>query len=120
MGKTRDEEMVRAASVVIADGSQFGRRLTRTMLVGLGVRSITEVADGPSALEAVSSSRPDVLITDWDGEVCSRERVVANRISIQSAVRRYARSRPRAAIGIFIRVDGKRPLTDRSDAVLTG
>src|SRR6185437_2132576 len=27
-------------------------------------------------------------------EVCSRERVVANRISIRSAVRRYARSRP--------------------------
>jgi two-component system chemotaxis response regulator CheY len=71
MGKTRDEEMVRAASVVIADGSQFGRRLTRTMLVSLGVRSITEVADGPSALEAVSSSRPDVLITDWDLPILS-------------------------------------------------
>jgi CheY-like chemotaxis protein len=66
MRKSRDEEMLRAASVLIADGSQFGRRLTRTMLVSLGVRSITEVADGPSALEAVSSSRPDVLITDWD------------------------------------------------------
>ena len=64
MRNIRDEEMVRAASVLVADGTQFGRRLTRTMLVSLGVRSITEVADGPSALEAVSSSRPDVLILD--------------------------------------------------------
>lgn len=71
MRNIHDEEMVRAASVLIADGSQFGRRLARTMLVSLGVRSITEVADGPSALEAVSTSRPDVLIIDWDLPVLS-------------------------------------------------
>jgi two-component system chemotaxis response regulator CheY len=71
MRKTRDEEMVRAASVLIADGSQFGRRLTRTMLVSLGVRSITEVPDGSSALEAVSSNRPDALIIDWDLPILS-------------------------------------------------
>jgi CheY-like chemotaxis protein len=76
MRKTRDEEMVRVASVLIADGSQFGRRLTRTMLVSLGVRSITEVADGPSALEAVSSSRPDALIIDWDLPILSGIEVV--------------------------------------------
>jgi two-component system, chemotaxis family, chemotaxis protein CheY len=68
---SHNEETVRAASVLIADASQFGRRLTRTMLVSLGVRSITEVADGPSALEAASSSRPDVLITDWDLPILS-------------------------------------------------
>ena len=71
MRNARDEEMVRAASVLIADRSQFGRRLTRNMLVSLGVRSVIEVADGPAALEAVSANKPDVLIVDWDLPVLS-------------------------------------------------
>ena len=59
-----DEEMIRAASVLIADRSQFARRLTRNMLVTLGVRSVIDAADGAAALEAISSNKPDVLIID--------------------------------------------------------
>jgi two-component system chemotaxis response regulator CheY len=66
MRNSREEELIRATSVVIADGSQFCRRLTRNMLVSLGMRSITEVGDGLSALEAISSSRPNVLIIEWE------------------------------------------------------
>jgi CheY-like chemotaxis protein len=71
MRNVHDKELIRAANVLIADGSQFGRRLTRNMLVSIGVRSVTDVADGGSALEAVSSNRPDVLIMDWDLPVLS-------------------------------------------------
>ena len=66
MRNSREEELIRASSAVIADRSQFARRLTRNMLIGLGMRSITEVGDGSSALEAISSSKPDVLIIDWE------------------------------------------------------
>src|SRR6185503_1252702 len=76
--------MVRAASVLIADGSHFGRRLTRTMLVSLGVRAVIEVADGPSALEAVTANRPDVLITDWELPVLSGIDVIARIRSPES------------------------------------
>jgi two-component system chemotaxis response regulator CheY len=71
MQNARDEAIIRAASVVIADRSPCARRLTRNMLVGLGVRSVTEVSDGPSALEAVSSGRPDALVIDWELPVLS-------------------------------------------------
>jgi CheY-like chemotaxis protein len=71
MQNARDEAIIRAASVVIADRSPFARRLTRNMLVGLGVRSVIEVPDGPSALEAVCSGRPDVLIVDWELPILS-------------------------------------------------
>lgn len=71
MQNARDEAIIRAASVVVADRSPFARRLTRNMLVGLGVRSVTAVSDGPSALEAISSGRPDVLIIDWELPILS-------------------------------------------------
>ena len=71
MQNARDEERVRAASVLIADRSQFARRITRNMLVGMGVRTVIDAADGPSALEAISSNKPDVLIIDWELPVMS-------------------------------------------------
>jgi two-component system chemotaxis response regulator CheY len=66
MRNSRDEKMISAASVLIADGSQFARRVPRGMLINLGIRSVAEVADGLTALEVVSSNKPDVLILDWD------------------------------------------------------
>lgn len=66
MRNSREDELIRASSVVIADRSQFARRLTRNMLIGLGMRSIIEVGDGLSALEAITSSNPTLLITDWE------------------------------------------------------
>jgi hypothetical protein len=47
MQNAQDVAIIRAARVVIADGSPFARRLTRNMLVGLGVRSVMDVSDGP-------------------------------------------------------------------------
>ena len=66
MRNSRDEKAVRTASVVIADGSQFARRVTRGMLINLGMRSVAEIGDGLSALEVISSNKPDALILDWD------------------------------------------------------
>jgi two-component system, chemotaxis family, chemotaxis protein CheY len=66
MQNSSEQAAIRAASAMIADPSQFGRRLTRNMLVNLGMRSITEIGDGLAALDAISSGKPDVLIMEWD------------------------------------------------------
>ncbi|MEI8151600.1 MAG: response regulator [Hyphomicrobiales bacterium] len=52
--------------VLIADSNPYLRRLTRTMLMNLGVKSIYESTDGVGALDAIRNVNPDVMIIDWD------------------------------------------------------
>jgi two-component system chemotaxis response regulator CheY len=66
LADTRADELLRNASVLIADRSQSVRRLTRSMLINLGIRSIAEAEDGLSTLEAITSGKPDALVIDWD------------------------------------------------------
>lgn len=66
MPSHRKEDVIRSSHVLIADRSQFARRLTRSMLINLGIRSIAESEDGKSTLDAIIASRPDVLLIDWD------------------------------------------------------
>jgi len=66
LADSRADDLVRNASVLIADRSQAARRVTRSMLINLGVRSIAEAEDGLSALESITSSNPDALLIDWD------------------------------------------------------
>ena len=42
------------------------RRLTRTMLMNLGAKSVMEAGDGLAALEAIRTGDPDVMFLDWD------------------------------------------------------
>ena len=60
------EQAIESLVILIADANAYTRRLTRTMLVNLGAKSIYEVADGVAALEAIRSVSPDVMIVDWD------------------------------------------------------
>jgi CheY-like chemotaxis protein len=52
--------------VLVAESNPYLRRLTRTMLTNLGVKSIYESTDGIAALEAIRNLNPDVMIMDWD------------------------------------------------------
>ena len=52
-------------TVLIADSNAYMRRLTRMMLTNLGVKAIYEATDGVSALDAIATSSPDVMILDW-------------------------------------------------------
>jgi len=66
MSDYRTDDILRNANVLIADRSQPARRLTRSMLINLGIRSIAEAEDGLSALQAITSGRPNALLMDWD------------------------------------------------------
>src|SRR5690242_9851466 len=66
MSAVQVEKLLEATTVLIADGNHYTRRLTRTMLASLGIRSVHEVADGAAAIEAIRNVHPDVMILDWD------------------------------------------------------
>jgi two-component system chemotaxis response regulator CheY len=60
------EKMIQGLNILIVDHNAYMRRMTRTMLVNLGAKSVVEVADGLAALEAIRSWDPDIMLLDWD------------------------------------------------------
>jgi len=62
--------------VLIADSNPYLRRLTRTMLMNLGLKSIYESTDGIAALDAIRNINPDVMIIDWDMPVLDGREVM--------------------------------------------
>jgi CheY-like chemotaxis protein len=60
------EKLLQGLSILIVDGNHYMRRLTRTMLMNLGTKSVIEAADGLAALEQIRICDPDVMLLDWD------------------------------------------------------
>lgn len=54
------------AKVLVVDDDHYMRKVVRTMLITIGVRSIDEAADGLVGLEVIRSIAPDVVILDWE------------------------------------------------------
>ncbi|HEY6832568.1 MAG TPA: response regulator [Pseudolabrys sp.] len=52
--------------VLVVDDEHYMRKVVRTMLIGIGVRTVYEAADGPAGLETIRSVAPDVVILDWE------------------------------------------------------
>jgi CheY-like chemotaxis protein len=67
MRKNSMEALLQGLDILIVDGNAYMRRLTRTMLMNLGARSVMEAADGLAGLEALRTGDPDVMLLDWDG-----------------------------------------------------
>ena len=66
MASKQIEKVIEGLVVLIADSNAYMRRLTRMMMVNLGVKSIYEAVDGIAALDAIRTVNPDVMILDWD------------------------------------------------------
>jgi CheY-like chemotaxis protein len=60
------EETIRSIKVLIVDDDHYMRKVVRTMLAAIGVREISDVADGMSGLQAICTIAPDVVILDWE------------------------------------------------------
>ncbi len=52
--------------VLVVDDEHYMRKVVRTMLVTLGVRTIYEAANGPAGIETIRSMAPHVVILDWE------------------------------------------------------
>jgi CheY-like chemotaxis protein len=63
------EQVLKDIGVLIVDCNPYMRRVTRTMLLTLGVRSVLEAADGIAALDLIRGNVPDVMVLDWDTPV---------------------------------------------------
>ena len=66
MPATAIDRAIENLAILIADGNAYTRRLTRSMLVNLGVKAIYEVGDGVATLEAIRHAKPDLMMLDWD------------------------------------------------------
>ena len=55
-----------SAKVLIVDDEHYMRKVVRTLLMSIGVRTIYEAADGPSGLEMIRTVTPDMVILDWE------------------------------------------------------
>jgi two-component system chemotaxis response regulator CheY len=55
-----------ATKVLVVDDEHYMRKVVRTLLMSVGVRTIYEAADGPAGLELIRTMVPDVVVLDWE------------------------------------------------------
>ena len=58
-------QQLQALKVLIVDDEATMRKVTRSLLQVIGVRTIYEASDGHSGLDAICRWAPDVVILDW-------------------------------------------------------
>ena len=52
--------------ILVVDDEAYMRKVVRTMLTSIGVRTVYEAADGPAGLDMIRSVQPDIVILDWE------------------------------------------------------
>src|SRR5580704_10358467 len=58
-------QQLQALKVLIVDDESTMRKVTKSLLQVIGVKTIYEACDGRSGLEAICRWAPDVVILDW-------------------------------------------------------
>jgi CheY-like chemotaxis protein len=54
-----------STKILVVDDEYYMRKVVRTLLMSIGIRTIYEAQDGPAGLEAIRTVAPDVVIVDW-------------------------------------------------------
>lgn len=70
------QKLIERLNIVVADQSQYTRKLTRMMLMNIGAKSIYEAADGVAALGIIRTGNPDVAILDWEMPLMSGQELI--------------------------------------------
>jgi two-component system chemotaxis response regulator CheY len=60
------EGLIQQLHVLLVDDSPYIRTIVHGLLTHLGVKRVTEAADGVSALERIREEAPDVILLDWE------------------------------------------------------
>src|ERR1700722_19110525 len=57
---------LKSLKVLIVEDNAFMRKIVRDLLSNIGIRHMTEAADGVAGLEAIRNAMPDLVLLDWD------------------------------------------------------
>src|SRR5689334_13369881 len=60
------EFLLQQLSVLVVDDNAFTRKVVRSLLNNIGVKTVYEAPDGIDGLEQIRASYPDVVILDWE------------------------------------------------------
>jgi two-component system, chemotaxis family, chemotaxis protein CheY len=60
------KQRLRSLKVLIVEDNAFMRKIVRELLSNIGIRNMTEAADGVAGLEAIRHVMPDLVLLDWD------------------------------------------------------
>lgn len=60
------EARLAATKVLVVDDEHYMRKVVRTLLMSIGVRTVYEAPDGIAGLEAIRTLAPDIVILDWE------------------------------------------------------
>jgi two-component system chemotaxis response regulator CheY len=70
------EKLIERLGLLVVDENPYTRKLTRTMLMNIGAKSIFEAADGLAALDIIRNMSPDIMLMDWDVPVLSGPQIM--------------------------------------------
>lgn len=76
MSAKKLEKLIERLGLLIVDENPYTRKLTRTMLMNIGAKSIYEAADGLAALDIIRNMSPDIMLMDWDIPVLSGPQIM--------------------------------------------
>jgi two-component system chemotaxis response regulator CheY len=57
---------IEALRVLVVDDDHYMRKVVRTILTAIGVKTVYEASDGASGLDAIRENDPDLVIVDWE------------------------------------------------------
>ena len=60
------QQTIEAMKVLVVDDEHHMRKVVRTMLLAIGVRTIYEAENGGAGLDAIRRHMPDLVIVDWE------------------------------------------------------
>jgi len=66
MNNKQAQALIQQLAVLVVDDNAYMRKLVRSMLGNLGVKTVFEAGDGIDALEVIRSTSPDVVFLDWE------------------------------------------------------
>ena len=76
MSAKKLEKLIERLGLLVVDDNPYTRKLTRTMLMNIGAKSIFEAADGLAALDIIRNMSPDIMLMDWDIPVLSGPQIM--------------------------------------------
>ena len=60
------QHLIQQLAVLVVDDNAYMRKLVRSMLGNLGVKTVFEAGDGIDALELIRNAGPDIVVLDWE------------------------------------------------------